>query len=419
MPLNANLAVLDFSPLADIGKTIAGGLSKKWQNQAVQSALDSAKNPDGSYNYDKAIMNLQRVGANDEAAIMSRYALAKSEQEATNAYRKESLKPDMQRLYEWAYPSQGGAPAATAPAASVEQPSRLGPDGRPTPQDFVSSQLMSKTLTPAEKAVDEKFAKDYADWYASGGYSGVQKQKEQLQNGITALDKADNISGPGIGILTDIAGSGGITGGIAGGAQSYFLPQSINVRQQIEQAIQQSLRQVLGSQYTQIEGENLLKRTFDPRLDEKVNAQRAQMVLDQLDAAAKAKDDAARYYEQNRTLKGWQGHLLSSGSEIQTPGGESGKMQDRLSPYDAGQEAPPPSAPAQATVGDAGKNQREGPGAAPPIPETADKNKLIAAYKRFKDADPQTLKLVMDKFDSLYGYPGLASELLGELRAGR
>lgn len=82
---------IDFSPLADIGKTIAGGLSSRWHQNAVKQAIDSARNPDGSLNYDTAYNNLLRAGALDEARSIGTYSLSKSNQAAENAYREGML----------------------------------------------------------------------------------------------------------------------------------------------------------------------------------------------------------------------------------------------------------------------------------------------------------------------------------------
>jgi hypothetical protein len=410
---------LDFSGITQAAEGVAGGLSNMWQNQAVSSAIDGAKNPDGTFDFEKAIMNLNRVGATKEANVLANYA----ESQEMARYRNESLKPDSVREFEYLSGQGGAAPTAPAQAApqapigpgvtEMPEPMRLGPDGQPmTYEQYLQKK---KGPTAAQTAVDQAFGKDYADWNAGGGYSAVQKTQKQLEEQITRLGKSDDISGPWIGALSDVSSGGGFTGALAGWGQRSFYPESIDTRQQIEEAIQTNLRRVLGSQYTEKEGENLLRRTFDPGLDEGVNMRRAEQVLKQLDSMAQAKDEAAKYYEQNGTLVGWNGSLARSQSDINI---QDGKNQERLPP-DPDLPPPAPASMAPAATGPVdtnvgGTTVRQGPGAAPPQPSSEDKSRLISAFKRF--GNDEKMKAA---FDRKYGYPGLADEILYELQAGR
>jgi hypothetical protein len=404
---------LDYSGIQNAATGIAGGLSNMWQNQAVSAAIDGAKKPDGTFDFEKAIMNLNRVGAAREANVLANFA----ESQAMGQYRQDSLKPDSVREFEYLQ-SQSEAPAAPqAPVGSgvtaMPEAMQLGPDG----QKMTYEQYLQKKKGPtaAQTAVDQAFGKDYADWNAGGGYSAVQKTQKQLEEQITRLGKSDDISGPWIGALSDFGSAGGVLGGAASWGQRTFYPESIDTRQQIEEAIQTNLRRVLGSQYTEKEGENLLRRTFDPGLDEGVNMRRAEQVLQQLDSMAQAKDTAAKYYEQQGTLVGWNGTLARTQGDIQI---QDGKNQDRLPPDPdmpppaQGSMAPAATGPVDTNMG--GTTVRQGPGAAPPQPSPEDKSRLISAFKRF--GNDEKMKAA---FDRKYGYPGLADEILYELQAGR
>jgi hypothetical protein len=403
---------LDFSGITQAAKGIAGGLSDMWDRQAVQGAIESATGPSGEVDYNKAFGNLLAAGRTKEAQVIANYA----ESQEMAKYRNESLKPDSVREFEYLQGQSGGAPAAPA-APAMPEPMRLGPDGQPmTYEQYLQKK---KGPTVAQESVDRAFGKDYADWNAGGGYTATEKTKGQLEEQIQRLGKSDNISGPWIGLLGDVGQSGGFLGGAAGLVQRNLYPESIDTRQQIEEAIQTNLRRVLGSQYTEKEGENLLKRTFDPGLDEGINMRRAEQVLQQLDSMAKAKDEAARYYEANGTLTGWQGSLARSQSDINI---QDNKIDDRLPPdpdlppEPAPGRVPASTGPTETNVG--GTIVREGPGAAPPQPSTEDKNRLIAAFKRY-GKDPETMQKVIGSFNRLYQYPGLAEEILYEVQAGR
>jgi len=68
---------------------------------------------------------------------------------------------------------------------------------------------------------------------------------------------------------------------------------------------------VLGGQFAEREGVQLIQRAFNPSLPSTVNAQRIQRLLEQMENAIKAKEAASDYYEQNGTLVGFQGRLPS------------------------------------------------------------------------------------------------------------
>lgn len=159
-------------------------------------------------------------------------------------------------------------------------------------------ELSRPVLTPGQQAVDETFGKEYADWKANGGFSDVQKQLIQLRDAHTQLGSGKNLTGPLLGRLSD-----SIT--------AWTNPDAIAVRQEVEDSIQRSLRMVLGAQYTEKEGVRMVSRAYDPSLPEHTNRVRVTRLFNQLATAAKAKENAARYFEKNGTLRGWKGKLWS------------------------------------------------------------------------------------------------------------
>ncbi len=283
---------LDFSGIESLGDSIGGAITKTMDTNAVKSALAQATAPDGAVDYNKAFGNLLAAGRTKEAQVIANYA----ESQAMGKYRAESLKPDSIREFEYL---NGGQSQGASPTA---QPSAQGGTTPSAPMSYAQFKADKVGGTVAQKAVDETFAKDYADWVANGGSAGVEKSLDQLYGSLGALKQRDDISGPIVGNLPKLGSIGEV-------AQSYFAPDSIKVQQDIEEPIQTNLRKVLGAQYTQQEGENLLRRTYDPRLSEAVNAKRVGRVIGQLKTMARAKEMAARYYEANGTLRGFTGKL--------------------------------------------------------------------------------------------------------------
>lgn len=171
-----------------------------------------------------------------------------------------------------------------------------GPEGKPMLDKSFSppkTEAESLNLTPAEKAVDTKFAADYAEFVLGGGFAGTQKQIEQVQEAIDQLDTVQ-ASGPVFGRLPQVA-------------KDIISPQGISIREQIEQSVQQTLRQTLGAQFTENEGQGILSRTFNPNLPEAENKKRAERLLTELSKIGEAKQQAAEYFQKNGTLKGYKG----------------------------------------------------------------------------------------------------------------
>lgn len=158
---------------------------------------------------------------------------------------------------------------------------------------------LGKTLgkTPPQtagvKSLDQKMATELSKWQLQGA-ADAAKSIAEMTGAVEALGESDKISGPLIGLmpkqLRDIA-----------------VPISGDVQDTIEQTAQRSLKAVLGGQFGQREGEMLLERTFNPRLDEKVNRQRAFRLLKMLEEATAAKNAALVYFQENGTMQGFRG----------------------------------------------------------------------------------------------------------------
>lgn len=151
-------------------------------------------------------------------------------------------------------------------------------------------------LTPGEKKVDETFAKDYADYVAGGGSADVAKGLTQLREAADALGSGRNITGP-------------VVGSIPG--KSLWNPESIKIKEQVEEVVQRNLRLVLGAQFTEKEGKALIERSFNPKLSEKENLARVNRLINSIEQAANAKQSAIDYYEQNGTLQGFKGKVFT------------------------------------------------------------------------------------------------------------
>lgn len=178
-------------------------------------------------------------------------------------------------------------------------------------------------FTPGETAVDKSWAKTYEEDIVSGKLSDALSQLQTLRsvaNGLTGPD-ASNVSGPLLGMVPE-------------GIRAYTNPKSVDIQNQIANIVQRSLRPILGAQFTEKEGENLIKRAYNPQLDEATNAKRLKRLADVAEAMAKQKLAAAQYFEQNGTLKGFRGSANFSLADVenaidQSDGGASNAYKSK------------------------------------------------------------------------------------------
>lgn len=177
------------------------------------------------------------------------------------------------------------------------------------------------TLSKGQEQVDKDFAKEYAKSKASGGFADSQKLINQLQEASDALASDDSLTGAFVGAIPDAV-------------RAVTNPKAINTREKVEEVVQRNLREVLGAQFTQKEGDRLIARAFNPRLSTEVNKQRVDALITQMKNAAKTKNDAIQYFEKNGTLQGWGGNLPTMRDfenvldNVKTPSNKSKTIQD-------------------------------------------------------------------------------------------
>ena len=153
-------------------------------------------------------------------------------------------------------------------------------------------------LTPGQKAADIAFAKDYTDFVNGGGVSTIQKNLKQLDDAIAKMETAKKAG-------TSLSGR---TVGLAdsSGTLSYLFPDAAEVKDLVGGVAQSNLRQVLGGQFAQKEGEALLARAYNPAQPVDDNLRRLKALRDQINTAANSKIQSVSYYEENGTVAGFK-----------------------------------------------------------------------------------------------------------------
>lgn len=149
-------------------------------------------------------------------------------------------------------------------------------------------------LPPGIKAIDEQVGKDYGDWIM-GGASAASSRITKLNRAISDLKSKTDISGPVEGFVVENMPS----------AASVFYPEAQNVKDVIESVVQEDLRAILGGQFAQLESKELIKRAYNPRLSEKQNLARVQLLLAQIKNVTNLRQSLFDYFAENNTTQGF------------------------------------------------------------------------------------------------------------------
>jgi hypothetical protein len=166
-------------------------------------------------------------------------------------------------------------------------------------------------LNTAEKAVDTKFGKEYADFFAGGGINSLEKNVSELSRAIKLIEDAPegDTSGKLIGLADKT------------GQLTFVSPLAADVKDIIGGVAQSNLRQILGGQFAAKEGEALLQRQYDTGQTKANNLKRLRALYTQASDTIKDKKAAAQYYEEFGTLKGFKGTGSSDKKEDTPPAG--------------------------------------------------------------------------------------------------
>ena len=151
----------------------------------------------------------------------------------------------------------------------------------------LEQQKAGMSLTPGETSFDQTFAKSLVEF----NEPDVRKGMEQLRGAINSLENSNTLSGPVISLLPNFIGD-------------RVNPDAAQTREAIEEVVQRNLRLVLGAQFTEREGERLISRAYNPRLEEEQNIERVQRLFKSIEDAMNAKLSQKGYFQRYGTLKG-------------------------------------------------------------------------------------------------------------------
>lgn len=154
-----------------------------------------------------------------------------------------------------------------------------------------------------QEALDVEYAKDFAKRIAGGGYADADKGLKQLDGAIKALKKTGSATGPIVGLIPKVG-------------RDIVTPSGAAIQDAVEEVVQRNLRQVLGAQFTEKEGDRLIARAYNPRLSEGENVKRLNRLKLQIGQAIALQKDADAYFQENGSLKGFKGKTFNSADDF-------------------------------------------------------------------------------------------------------
>lgn len=156
--------------------------------------------------------------------------------------------------------------------------------------------------THGSKKFDEASGKGIAEYMLTGGATDSMKQMAQLQDVSNDLN-----------LIAQGKSEKNLTGAILGlwpkGIRSFWNPESVNTQDLVEEVVQRNLKAILGAQFAKTEGEQLIERAYNPKLEESINAPRIARLLQQMKLAHEQKQAMVKHFMQFKTMDGFKGHI--------------------------------------------------------------------------------------------------------------
>ena len=177
-------------------------------------------------------------------------------------------------------------------------------------------------LTPGQAKADEAWGKDYASWVNEGGAEGLRAKLRRiaaLQKELLDPASPDTLSGPLIGRAPEIVRQG-------------LNERGLTLENDARALVTATLRQILGAQFTEKEGERIFNQSFNPRLSEEANAHNLKRIMGENLSNAAGRIAAASYYEKNGTLQGFTQDKIADEYARLTAEAKTDAAGDRFTP---------------------------------------------------------------------------------------
>ena len=166
-------------------------------------------------------------------------------------------------------------------------------------------ELEKPLLNPGEVEIDKLVGKEYSEFVNMGGQAAVNSKIKKLEDSIVELEKDGDLTG-------------WIKGSLPESLKALFNSKGLSTKEAVESVIQENLRETLGAQFAQKEGEMFMARGYNDKLGDVENAKRVRALLKEIKDRAKARNQSFGYFKDNGTMKGYEGPSFKT-VESQSP----------------------------------------------------------------------------------------------------
>ena len=241
------------------------GLQQQAQQQAqLDQAIQNLDVPQQQKDLLRALPNEQKI----------QYLAAPKTNELTNAIRDyeyyQGLSPKQQVQFSL-------ATGRTSPMVLEAERAARSPGGL--------------DLTTAEEEIDKKFAKENLEW-ERGGKPNMEEEISTLKSIIRRMD-FENVSGP-------------FMGSLPRPLRAISFPKAVDLEDQISGVVFKGLRNALGAQFTEKEGQRFVAAVFNVLLPEEQNQVRLGRLLAKTEATFLQREEQSQYFKEKGTLKGYE-----------------------------------------------------------------------------------------------------------------
>jgi hypothetical protein len=256
-----------------------------------KAAAEAAGKPDQAAAAEASLMEYLNSPAALKASLMTNIAIGSPE--AWKVIEPLVVKKPVERKL---VTTEEGVFAADLSAEDVMGGmQRLG--AAPAESPLVSN-VIGGELSPGFKRRDELFAEKALEWDTGGGVDAL-KQLTQIEDVIARIDRGENISGGVAGFAPDVV-------------RAFVDPNAQDAKDTVEEVVQRNLKAVLGAQFAQNEGAELIKRAFNPKLSPEINRKRLKRLFTQMRLAGEQRKAMVEFFNTNGTLQGYTGRQPSA-----------------------------------------------------------------------------------------------------------
>jgi hypothetical protein len=278
------------SALPYLGKAYLGGMQAS--QGAYTNALNRAFQAKALEQRGQKTMTIDRGDAIDIVNEKGETIRSIPKGIAPTTPKELSLNDQMDKIiFDITQKEQQGIPLSDIDKANLKAAQTVKLAGSPDPMG-----LKGAMLPGAEKGAEAQ-AKDFGkianEWTIGNKAADANALIQNLEEVQQMLSTSPDITG-------------GFIGGLPTGLRERVYPESIAAQERIEAVVQRGLKETLGAQFTEKEGEKLIKRAYNPSLSEEENLKRVNRLLATMKIAIQRKNDAVKYYyEHGNTLSGY------------------------------------------------------------------------------------------------------------------